>query len=162
MRACHDELSGVADGEGPHLPVVSLQLLDVLKLSHADVSTIDAGEQPFTYLVAVPVLQHAILAYGPEVVTRLRVELSDVVAFERDLHNAVVVREYGAMAVTKVEAPDLDVLVRRACYNQFAVRGDVYAQHWELRGVSRVDDRSRWYERTLWPYSERKNFSVSW
>lgn len=32
MRACDDELPGVADGERPHLAVVSLELLDILKL----------------------------------------------------------------------------------------------------------------------------------
>ena len=32
VRACDDELAGVADGEGPYLAVVPLKLLDVLKL----------------------------------------------------------------------------------------------------------------------------------
>ena len=62
-------------------------------------------------LVTIPVLQHLVLAYGPEVMCRLRLAIARVVTLESDLHDTFVVREDRLVAVSEVEAPDLDVLV---------------------------------------------------
>ena len=41
-------------------------------------------------------------------------------------------RKEGAMTVSKVQSPDLDVLVCRAADEEAGVRGDVHAQHRQL------------------------------
>ena len=50
------------------------------------------------------------------------------VGLEGDRHEGVLVREQAAVAVTEVEAPDLEVLVRAAAHQQCAVRRDVHRQ----------------------------------
>ena len=117
MRPSGDKLPMVADRQRPDLAVVPLELLDELKL------------------VAVPVLEHLVLADGPEVVRQLRIlTLTRVVAFECNLHDALVVSEDGFVAITEIEAPDLHVLVRRAGDNELRVVGDVHGQDRKLRG----------------------------
>lgn len=54
-------------------------------------------------------------------------------ALERDLHDALVVRKERAVAVAKVEAPDLDVLVGRAGDDELRVGRDVEREDGELR-----------------------------
>ena len=84
-------------------------------------SAVPNEEGRCTYLVTVPVLEELVLAHGPEIVRRLGVALARVVALERDLHHALVVREERLVAVAEVEAPDLHVFVGRAGCNQLAV-----------------------------------------
>ena len=75
-------------------------------------------EDECTYLVTVPVLEELVLAHGPEVVRRLGVALARVVALERDLHHALVVREERLVAVAEVEDPNLHVLIRRTRHDE--------------------------------------------
>ena len=98
MGPSDDELAMVADGKRPYLAVVALELLNEFEL------------------VAVPVLEHLVFAYGPEVMRRLPLALTRVVTLEGDLHNALVMGEERFVAIAKVEAPDLDVLVGGARY----------------------------------------------
>ena len=58
--------------------------------------------------------------------------------FKSNLHDALVVREYRLVAVTEVEAPDFDVLVRRARYDQLRVVGNVEGQDGQLEHISRL------------------------
>lgn len=94
MAGADDDLADAADGERPYFAVVPVHFEDVLEL------------------VAVPVLDEAVFPRGEEVVR---------VALKGDVHDAVLVREEALVAVAKVEAPDLDVLVGRARRNQLAV-----------------------------------------
>lgn len=88
-----------------------------------------------SYLVTVPVFDHLVLSDGPEEVAA---------GLESDLHDALVVREEGPVAVAKVETPDLDVLVRRAGHDQLRVGRDVECEDRKLsRGGSVVSDRMR-------------------
>jgi len=43
-----------------------------------------------------------------------------------DLHDALFVRKYRLVAIAKIEAPDLHVLVRGAGHNKFGVIGNVH------------------------------------
>lgn len=52
-----------------------------------------------------------------------------------DLHDRVSMGKEAAVAVPKVQAPDLDVLVSGAADQESAVRGDVHAQHRQLVAV---------------------------
>ena len=114
MRARNNELAVVADRKGPYLAMVAVELLNKLEL------------------VAVPVLEHFVLADGPEVMRRLALTLARVVALERDLHDTLIVREDRLVAVTEVEAPDLHVLVGRAGDDKFRVVRDVHREDREL------------------------------
>ena len=78
------------------------------------------------YLVAIPVLHHLVLADGPEVMCGLGFAVSRVVTLESDLHDALIVRKDRLVAVTEVETPYFNVLVRRAGDNQFGVLGDIH------------------------------------
>lgn len=100
-------------------------------------------EDECTYLVTVPVLEELVLAHGPEVVRRLGVALARVVALERDLHHALVVCEERLVAVAEVEAPDFDILVRRARHNELRVARDVHREDRELVSIQREEELER-------------------
>lgn len=108
----------MAHSEGPHLPMMPLQLLYQLKL------------------ISIPILQHLVLADRPEVVRLLAgvvlLHVAGVVLLEGDLHDGVVVCEERLVAVAEVEAPDFDVFVGGAGYYEFGVGGDVHGEYWEL------------------------------
>ena len=72
-------------------------------------------------LVPIPVFDHTILADGPKVVAFF---------FEEHLRHAFFVGEYRFVTVTEVEAPNLDILVRRTCHDEFGITRDVHGQHW--------------------------------
>ena len=65
------------------------------------------------------------------------------------LHDGVRVREDGAVAVAKVEAPDLDVLVGRAADEERGVAADVHAQHRQLVPIQRQEELERVHEEHL-------------
>lgn len=52
---------------------------------------------------------------------------------ERDLHDAFFVSEERAVAISKVESPDLDVLVGRAGDDELRVGGNVEGEDGKLR-----------------------------
>ena len=55
---------------------------------------LDIGERDWaTYLVTVPVLEHLVLAHCPEIMTLM---------LERNLHNAIIMREYRPVTISKV------------------------------------------------------------
>lgn len=89
-----------------------------------------------TYLVPVPVLEHLVLGRSPQIVAMPFVSLHEIdLAFESDLHDALVVREDTLMTVSEVETPDLDILVRRDGGDEFGVGRDVECQHGELKNT---------------------------
>lgn len=65
-----------------------------------------------TDLVSIPVFHHLVFANCPKVMGLF---------LKRDLHNRFIVREYGFVTVTKIETPDLNVLVGRTCHDQFGI-----------------------------------------
>jgi len=77
-------------------------------------------------LVAIPVFDQFVLAGGEKVVRIL---------LEFDLHNRVLVSKEALVAITKVKAPEFDVLVCRTCGDQLRVVGDVHVQHRQLVSV---------------------------
>ena len=76
--------------------------------------------------VCIPVLDDPVLARAEEVVRA---------GLEAQAGHAVLVRVQGAVAVTEVQAPDLDGLVRAARHQDGAVVGDVDAHHGQLVAV---------------------------
>lgn len=86
-----------------------------------------------THLVAVPILDHPVLPNAPEQMTA---------PLKRNLHDRLVVREERAVAVSEIEAPDLDVLVGGAGDDQFRVGRDVEREDGELRAPGRVSRSS--------------------
>ena len=63
------------------------------------------NRQNLLEFVTVPVFDHLVLAGAEEVMRSWN---------KRQRHNRVAVRKYRLMAVTKVQAPDFDVLIGRA------------------------------------------------
>lgn len=110
MRACDNEVTTVAHYEGPNLPMMSLQLLDALELRGAKSKRMAAGYRNRAYLVAVPIFQHTVLSYRPEVVAIL---------LKGHLHDALVMREYRFMTIAEIQAPYLDIFVGGTSHNQF-------------------------------------------
>ncbi len=62
------------------------------------------------------------------------------VVYKSHLHDGVSMGKEAPMAVAKVEAPDLDILVCSAADQQGAVGGDVHAQDWQLVTVQRQEE----------------------
>ena len=57
----------------------------------------------FSHLITVPILEHLILAHGPEVVCLLALlQLADIMLLESDLHHTLIMREDRLVTVTKV------------------------------------------------------------
>ena len=84
-------------------------------------------------------------------------------ALERDLHHTPIVREQRFVAITKVETPYLDVLVRGAGDEELRVIGDVHGEDGKLKDkMNFVKAVTMSGGLTLCPYSERKNLRVSW
>lgn len=54
-------------------------------------------------LVSIPIFQHFVFSYSPEVVT---------VFLEKHLHNTFFVSKDRLVTISEIEAPDFDVLVR--------------------------------------------------
>lgn len=48
------------------------------------------------------------------------------------LHNALVMCKNGLVTVTKIEAPDFDVFIRRTRYNKFRVVRNIHGKNWQL------------------------------
>ena len=95
------------------------KLLDLLELEPADVSAMQRHQAMETHLITVPILEHFVLAGGPEIM--------GLASFlERNLHYAFLMCEDGLVAVAEVEAPDFDVLVGGAGDDEFGVGGDVH------------------------------------
>lgn len=86
MRTCHHKIAVMADGQRPYLAVMAVEFLYVLKLS-LKVTSLDEGKASHKYphLVTVPVLQHFVFAYSPEVVGLL---------LEQNLHDVLFVGKY--------------------------------------------------------------------
>lgn len=66
------------------------------------------------------------------------------VLLEGHLHDALLVRKDRFVAVAEIEAPDLDVLVGGAGYDELRIRGDVHGQDWQLG-----DDIQHWVVRKV-------------
>ena len=125
VRTGHDKVAAVTDGKSPDLTRVSSELLDALELQRPRRGRVirvsaslarEALPSRNTHLVSIPVLEHPIFRNGPEAVRAL---------FERDAHDGLLVSKERAVAVTKVQPPDLDVLVGRAGDDELRVFGDV-------------------------------------
>lgn len=128
MRARDNKLALLANGESPNLTMMSIKLLNHFKLKKAGcrqsaINTRPISSLPATYLIAVPVLDRFVLAGRPEVMA---------VLFEHNLHDALVVGKNGLVAVSKVETPDLDVLIRRARDEKLRVRRDIHRKDGQL------------------------------
>eukprot|EP01136_Pigoraptor_vietnamica_P030763 Opistho-1_new@90422 len=90
--------------------------------------------------VAVPVLDEAVLGRGEKVVR---------VVHKPHCHNALLVRKDTLVTVAKIEAPQLDVLVRGRRHQQRAVRTDVHRRHGQLVPVHRQEKLERVVEEHL-------------
>mmetsp|Transcript_18892 Transcript_18892/g.45123 ORF Transcript_18892/g.45123 Transcript_18892/m.45123 type:complete len:266 (-) Transcript_18892:1283-2080(-) len=110
MPAGDDKVADARHSAAPRLGVVAGQLQQQLPL------------------VCVPVPQAAVLADGEAVMRVLD---------KHEVHDRVRVSEDGAVAIAKVEAPELDVLVGRPAREESAVARDVHAEHRELVAVER-------------------------
>lgn len=122
MRPGYDKLPMVADRQSPDFAVVAIELLNVLELHDLFSSERNASEGK-AYPITIPVLEHLVLPDRPEIMR---------VLFERNLHDTFLVSENRSMAVAKVEAPNLDILVGRASYDELGVRRYVHSQNGEL------------------------------
>ncbi|TYZ65726.1 hypothetical protein PybrP1_006274 [[Pythium] brassicae (nom. inval.)] len=117
LRAAHHEAAVRAHGEPPDLAKVLLvDLEDALKV------------------VAVPV-RDALVLRGREEVVRL--------LHKAYAHDAVLVRKDRLVAVAKVEAPELDVLVRRRGHDHRVVRRNVHRHDRELVPVEAYKELER-------------------
>lgn len=59
--------------------------------------------------------------------------MAPFLALEGNLHDALLVRKYGLMAVSKVETPYLNVFVSGTSHDQLGIERDVHGEHGELR-----------------------------
>jgi hypothetical protein len=113
VRSRRHILAFATNSQRPHFTMMTLELLNALKLFPRSLSIKEDVEIVFkTDLVAIPILEHLVLAHSPKVVR---------VLLERDLHDAVLVGKQRAVAIPEIEPPDLDVLVRRTRYDQLRV-----------------------------------------
>lgn len=94
MACADDDLADFSYGQRPYFAEVAVHFHDVFEL------------------VAVPVFDESVFTRGEEVVG---------VTFECDLHDAVLVGEEALVAITKIETPDLDVLVCGTGCDEFTV-----------------------------------------
>jgi hypothetical protein len=106
MGSCDDEVAAVAQRQSPNFPMMAVEFLNVLKL-HDGLAHLREGISR-SYLVSVPILQHFVLSYSPEIVG---------VVLERYLHNALVVGKNGLVAIAEVKTPNLDIFIGGAGYN---------------------------------------------
>ena len=113
------------------------------------------GKGGAAHLVSVPVLEEPVLANSPKAMT---------VRLKRDLHNTVVVRKDGPMTITKVQTPDLDILIRRASDDEFRIERNVKGQDRQLlqlvggrEGGESVSPCARKATRRISSYPQRKS-----
>lgn len=93
-----------------------------------------------THLVAIPVLDAAILANRPEVVA---------VLLERHLHDALIMGKDRLVTISKVKTPDLDVFVGRASGDQLGIGGDVKGENRKFVTVEGKEEFQRVLEEDL-------------
>ena len=74
----------------------------------------DAGNAIFAYLIAIPVFKELVFANGPEI-------MGIRAFFKGYLHYTFVMGENRFVAIPEVQAPNLDILVRRACRDELGV-----------------------------------------
>lgn len=127
VRTGDDKVPAVGDGEGPNLSRVTSELLDALELeaSEGQLCSAPVSSEMKSHLISIPVLDHPVLADAPEKVGAL---------LEGDAHDALLVGEERPVAISKVETPNLDVLVGRAGYDELVVVRDVEGKNGELFG----------------------------
>lgn len=70
-----------------------------------------------TDLVPVPIFQHSILTYCPEAVGLF---------LKKDLHDTFLMGKDRSMTITKIKAPNLDILIRGTCHDEFGVIRNIH------------------------------------